>query len=124
MDGLQACATVLRMTTRRLTLRSSLRLPLSLGRRLPALTANVSRGGFEAELPQVFLPGSKVHGYFLVGDTEVAFTGTVAWADAGNPMLSIFSRIGVQFDTPPRGLEPLFVQADGRPKKLKPRAKR
>ncbi|MBL8940891.1 MAG: hypothetical protein JNM69_40485, partial [Archangium sp.] len=54
------------MTTRRTSLRRALRLPLSLGRRLPALTADVSRGGFQAELPQVFLPGSKVHGFFLV----------------------------------------------------------
>lgn len=110
------------MTTRRLTLRRSLRLPLSLGRRLPALTANVSRGGFEAELPQVFLPGSKVHGYFLVGDAEVSFTGTVAWATPGNPQLSVYSRIGVRFDGVPEGLKALFVEHDARPKKLKARA--
>jgi hypothetical protein len=110
------------MTTRRQSLRRSLRLPLSLGRRLPALTADVSRGGFSAELPQVFLPGSKVHGSFLVGDAEVPFRGTVAWAEPGNPQLSVFSRIGVRFDELPAGLRPLFAQHDARPRRLKRRA--
>lgn len=121
LDVLQACATVWRMT-RRQTIRRAVRLPLSLGRRLPALSADVSRGGFQAELPQVFLPGSKVHGYFLVGEGEVPFRGTVAWAEAGNPQLSIFSRIGVRFDAVPEGLKPLFSKADRRTRRLKPRA--
>jgi len=109
---------------RRQTIRRSVRLPLSLGRRLPALSADVSRGGFQAELPQVFLPGSKVHGYFLVDDAEVPFLGTVAWAQAGNPQLSIYSRIGVMFDAVPDGLKPLFTKNDARPKRIKPRAKK
>lgn len=109
---------------RRQTLRRSLRLPLSLGRRLPALSADVSRGGFQAELPQVFLPGSKVHGFFLVGDAEVAFTGTVAWAEAGNPQLSIYSRIGVRFDALPEALSTLLTAEERRPRKLKLRAKK
>ncbi|HEY1087827.1 MAG TPA: PilZ domain-containing protein [Archangium sp.] len=112
------------MTTRRQTLRRSLRLPLSLGRRLPALSADVSRGGFQAELPQVFLPGSKVHGFFLVGDREVGFTGTVAWAEAGNPQLSLYSRIGVSFDALPEALDVLLSAQDRRPKKLKARVKK
>ena len=112
------------MTTRRQTLRRNLRLPLSLGRRLPALSADVSRGGFQAELPQVFLPGSRVHGFFLVGEQEVAFRGTVAWAEAGNPQLSLYSRIGVAFDTLPEGLATLLSAQDRRPKKLKARAKK
>ncbi len=100
-----------------------MRLPLSLGRRLPALTADVSRGGFQAELSQVFLPGSKVHGYFLVNDEEVPFRGTVAWAEAGNPQLSVFSRIGVKFDETPVGLKAWFAKHDARPKKLRARAR-
>lgn len=112
------------MTTRRQTLRHTLRLPLSLGRRLPALTCEVSRGGFQAELPQVFLPGSKVHGYFLVDTREVAFRGTVAWAEAGNPQLSLYSRVGVTFDVLPDGLSSLLAAQDRRPKKLKPRAQK
>lgn len=109
------------MTTRRTTLRRTLRLPMSLGRRLPAISADVSRGGFQAELPQVFLPGSRVHGYFLVGETEVDFTGTVAWAEPGNPQLSVFSRIGVQFDATPDGLKAYFARHDALPRKLRRR---
>ena len=108
------------MTSRR-TLRHSVRLPLSLGRRLPALTADVSRGGFQAELPQVFLPGSKVDGFFLVNDREVAFMGRVAWAQPGNPQLSIYSRMGVEFDVVPDELKPFFSPKPGRARKLKKR---
>lgn len=107
------------MTTRRQTLRRTLRLPLSLGRKLPALCADVSRGGFQAELPQVFLPGSKVHGYFLVDEAEVHFRGTVAWAEAGDPRLSVYSRMGVTFEVLPEALAQLLSQQDRRPKKLK-----
>ena len=107
------------MTTRRTTLRRTFRLPLSLGRRLPALTADVSRGGFCAELPQVFLPGSRVDGYFLVDDAEVPFKGQVSWAVPGNPMASVFSQIGVRFDAMPEGLKELFHSLEKRPRRLK-----
>jgi hypothetical protein len=104
---------------KRQTIRRSLRLPVSLGRRLPAISADVSRGGFQAELPQVFLPGSQVHGYFLVEDAEVPFRGTVAWAQAGDPSASIYSRIGVNFDALPEGLKAYFARAESKPRKLK-----
>jgi len=107
------------MTTRRTTLRRSLRLPLSLGRKLPALTADVSRGGFCAELPQVFLPGAQVDGYFLLDDKEVPFRGWVAWAIPGNPMASVFSQIGVRFSAPPEGLKGVFASLEKRPRRLK-----
>jgi hypothetical protein len=109
------------MTTRRESLRRSFRLPLSLGRKVPALTADVSRGGFSAELSQVFVPGSTVDGYFLVDQVEVAFRGHVVWAQAGNPMLSLSSRIGVRFDGTPDGLKRLFTKLDARPRRLKQR---
>ena len=109
------------MTTRRETLRRSYRLPLSLGRKVPALTADVSRGGFSAELSSVFVPGSSVDGYFLVDGEEIGFKGHVVWAQAGNPMLSLSSRIGVKFDATPDGLKRLFTQLDARPRKLKAR---
>ena len=105
----------------RQTIRRSLRLPLSLGRRLPAISADVSRGGFQAELPQVFLPGSKVHGYFLVEEAEVPFTGTVAWARAGDPHASVYSRIGVTFDTPPAGLKGTFAAGEKKPRRPRKR---
>jgi hypothetical protein len=99
-------------------IRRSLRLPVSLGRRLPAISADVSRGGFQAELPQVFLPGSLVHGYFLVNDAEVPFRGTVAWAQAGDPHASVYSRIGVRFDGLPEGLKGLFSAGESKPRRL------
>lgn len=105
--------------TKRMTLRRAMRLPMSLGRRLPAISADVSRGGFQAELAQVLLPGSKVHGTFLIGKAEVPFLGTVSWADAGNPQLSISNRIGVRFDEVPKGLKVYFAAHDARKRKLK-----
>ena len=102
-----------------MTIRNRLKLPLSLGRRLPALTADVSRGGFQAELPQVFLPGSLVDGYFLVDEAEVPFRGEVTWAVPGNPSLSLWSSIGVRFDKTPKGLEPVLKKLEARPRKLK-----
>jgi hypothetical protein len=108
------------MTTRRTTLRRSFRLALSLGRKLPALTADVSRGGFSAELPQVFVPGSKVHGFFLLEQNEINFSGTVAWAVPGDPQAQVYSRIGVRFDELPEELRPLFNGAsERRPRRLK-----
>lgn len=77
--------------------RTRLRLPVSLGRRLPALTADLSATGFRLELPQVFLPGAKVHGFVLHGEAELPFRGEVVWARPGNPQQSLYSRIGVRF---------------------------
>jgi hypothetical protein len=115
------CGTLWRAMTkpsRRSTVRRSFRLPLSIGGKLPALTADVSRGGFQAELPQVFMPGSVIHGYFLVDDAEVHFRGKVEWAEAGNPQLSVYSRMGVCFDETPHGLEPLFQRAEAKPRRV------
>jgi hypothetical protein len=106
------------MTKRRMTIRRRVRLPLSLGRKLPALTADVSRGGFQAELPQVFVPGSQVDGYFVVDGLEVAFQGTVSWAEAGNPSLSLWSRMGVRFTAFPPGLTPLFDSLEKKPRRV------
>ena len=87
-------------------------MPAGAGRGQGALDigrqADVSRGGFQAELPQLFIPGSVVDGYFLVDDAEVPFRGEVTWAQPGNPSLSLWSSIGVRFEETPKGLEPLF----------------
>jgi hypothetical protein len=107
------------MTKRRNTLRRSVRLPVSFGRKIPAITADVSRGGFQAEMPQVFVPGSTVHGYFLLDEKEVPFEGKVAWAQAGNPQLSVYSKFGVRFAQPPLGLRELFASLDSKPRKVK-----
>jgi len=77
--------------------RKVLRLPVSLGGKLPALTADVSTAGCRLELPQVFLPGSKVHGYVLYADTEMPFQGEVVWSKPGDPRASVYSSTGVRF---------------------------
>jgi hypothetical protein len=77
--------------------RKVLRLPVSLGGKLPALTADVSKTGCRLELPQVFLPGSKVHGYVLHKNTELPFQGEVVWSQPGDPRASVYSTTGVRF---------------------------
>ena len=73
------------------------RMTVALGDRLPALTADVSSGGFCAEMPQVFLPGAKVHGTLHFGAQEVPFKGEVTWAKPGDPRANTRSRFGVRF---------------------------
>jgi len=70
---------------------------VSLGGKLPALTADVSLSGCRLELPQVFLPGSKVHGFVLHGDVELPFQGQVVWAQPGDPRASVYSAQGIRF---------------------------
>jgi hypothetical protein len=95
--------------------RRVLRLPVSLGGRLPALTADVSLTGCRLELPQVFLPGSKVHGYVLHGDAELPFRGEVMWAQPGDPRASVYSASGIRFTELSAALKRLF-----RPKRTRP----
>lgn len=85
------------MAKDRLSARLRRRLRVSLGGKLPAVTANVSRQGFCAEMSGVFLPGSQVHGELEVGGKRYPFKGEVAWARAGDPRLSVASRFGVRF---------------------------
>ena len=85
------------MTDNRKNGRYRRRLAIMLGGRIPAVTAEVSDRGFSAELPQVFLPGSKVHGHLAIGERELPFKGEVTWARPGNPSLSVRSRFGVRF---------------------------
>ena len=85
------------MTATRTLPRQRRRLEVSFGGRLPAVTADVSMGGFCAEMPGVFLPGSIVHGLVKMGDRVFPFAGEVAWARAGNPQASLHSQFGVRF---------------------------
>lgn len=85
------------MTPQERSTRHSRRLPVSLGGRLAAMTLNVSRSGFRIEMPQVFLPGSQVHGYVMDGVEEIPFRGEVAWAQPGNPQRSLLSVMGIRF---------------------------
>lgn len=80
------------------------KLPVFLGGRVAAVTADVSRTGFSCEMPAVFLPGSFVHGTVVVEGTEFEFQGEVKWAKAGNPRASVRSRFGVRFTKVPAEL--------------------
>lgn len=76
--------------------RNARHLPLLLGNRLSARTADVSAGGFSVEAPFVFIPGSLLHGTFEVAGRELPFRGEVVWArPASQPETP--SRMGVRF---------------------------
>lgn len=73
------------------------RLRLSLGGKLPAFTADVSPGGFSAEMMQIPRPGTTVLGSLTLGGKEFTFTGLVRWAERGEPGLALRGKIGVRF---------------------------
>jgi len=102
------------------------RLPVTLGGRLAAVTAEVSETGFSAEMMHVFLPGSAVHGTICCGDRELPFRGVVSWAEPGHPRLSITSRFGVRFTAEVEGLSELLDRnvPPNRPPLLRPRTDR
>lgn len=91
------------------------RLTVSLGDRLPALTADVSAGGFCAEMPQVFVPGAPVHGTILLGTQEVPFKGEVTWAKPGDPRANTRSRFGVRFTEVSPQFQEFFRNPEARP---------
>ena len=85
------------MANKRFVPRQRRRLKISLGGRLPAFTADVSPGGFSAELMHVLRPGTTVHGTIALADQSFDFTGQVTWAQAGEPRMSLRGRMGVRF---------------------------
>jgi hypothetical protein len=95
------------MTNRQDT-RVNLRLPISIGRRQAALSADVSHGGFRLETPSLLSPGSRVEGFVLHGDKELSWKGEVTWARAGNPMASTWHEVGVRFTWVSPGLRALI----------------
>lgn len=95
------------MTTRK-DARVGLRLPISIGRRQAALSADVSGGGFRLETMSLLSVGSRVDGYVLHGDKELSWKGEVAWARPGNPMASTWHEVGVRFTWVSPGLRALL----------------
>ena len=85
------------MANQRFVPRQRRRFKISLGGKLPAFTADVSPGGFAAEMMQVLRPGTSVHGSITVECREFPFTGQVSWAKAGDPRMSVRGRVGVRF---------------------------
>ena len=85
------------MPNKRFVPRQRKRLKISLGGKLPAFTADVSPGGFAAEMMQVPRPGTTVHGSITLCQQEFPFTGEVTWALAGEPRMSLRGRVGIRF---------------------------
>ena len=88
--------------------RTSLRLPVSIGGRADALSADVSDSGFCLESPTLATKGDVVTGYVLHGHKELTWTGRVQWVTVGNPMASTWHRLGIQFTTVSPGLRALL----------------
>lgn len=88
--------------------RAAVRLPISIGRRQAALSADLSHGGFRLETPQLLAPGTPLEGYVLHGNKELAWKGLVAWAKPGNPMASVWHEVGVRFTHVSTGLRALI----------------
>ncbi len=63
-------------------------------------TADVSPGGFCAEIMRAPTPGAVITGSVYVGEKELPFTGKVAWAKAGDARMNMRGRFGVRFDKP------------------------
>jgi len=88
--------------------RSAVRLPVSIGRKAAALTADVSSDGFCLETPTLLSPGQPLSGYVLHGDKELEWTGQVHWTQPGDPQLSTWHRVGVRFTSVSPGLRALL----------------
>jgi hypothetical protein len=88
--------------------RAPVRLPVSIGRRAAALTADVSREGFCLETPAAVKPGQPLSGYVLHGEKELGWRGWVHWTEPGDPRLSTWGRVGVRFSWVSPGLRALL----------------
>ena len=85
------------MSNRRFIPRLRRRVRLTLKDAGPVFTADLSPGGFAAELLQVPRPGTTLHGTLPLGGQEFPFTGVVMWAKAGELRLNLRGRVGVRF---------------------------
>jgi hypothetical protein len=96
------------MSVNRASPRHRRRLRVSLGT-TPAFTADISAGGFCVEMLRTPAPGTPVEGTIRLGEVEVRYAGTVAWARAGSSRFNRRGRIGVRFTSCPASLPALLV---------------
>ncbi len=66
-------------------------------------TLNVGGGGFCVGIVRVLPPGTEVEGTIDINGTPVPFTGSVAWAKAGDPRLGVRGLMGVRYADRARG---------------------
>lgn len=95
------------MPTRRLK-RFPLRLPVSVGRKMAAISTDLSADGFCLEVMTAPEKGAEIDGYVLLGEKELEFEGRVSWVEPANPQLSHWAKIGVQFKWLSPGLRALL----------------
>jgi hypothetical protein len=88
--------------------RVAVRLPVSVGGRAAALSADISTSGFCLESPTLQRAGDEVQGYVLFGHKELKWSGRIAWVEPGNPMASTWHRLGVSFTQVSPGLRALL----------------
>ncbi len=94
--------------------RLSVCLPVSIGGRAAAVSADVSTSGFCLESFSLRQEGEAVSGYVLFGDKELTWKGRVAWVQPGNPMMSVWHRMGIEFTAVSPGLRALLsIRARG-----------
>jgi hypothetical protein len=82
-----------------------------------SFTVDIGKGGFCAELARVLAPGSPVAGTVVVDGRDLPFTGTVAWAKAGDTYLGLRGRMGISFTA---GMASEYSNLLGEPGKLSP----
>jgi len=87
--------------------RVSFCVPVSIESRA-ALSADVSQSGVCLEAPTLRSAGDEVSGYVLFGDKELRWEGRVQWVRPGNPMYSLWHRIGIEFTRVSPGLRALL----------------
>jgi hypothetical protein len=81
------------------------RLRVEMGTLTPIFTADVSAGGFSADMMRPPKLGSQLHGKIQVGSQTYLFTGQAIWTKAGS-QLSDQGRVGVRFT----GIENAFFE--------------
>lgn len=84
-------------------------------------TVDLGCGGFCVELLRVLAPGSIVAGTVHERQSDVRFSGTVAWAKPGDPYLGLRGRMGVRFTTVDSAREaPAWLTPETDPRAMEP----
>jgi Tfp pilus assembly protein PilZ len=83
-------------------------MPVSIGGTSAALSADISEHGFRLETPKLINRGTELTGFVLHGDLELNWAGRVTWVRPGDPQLSTWHELGVQFTQVSPGLRALL----------------
>ena len=81
---------------RRRHLRARRRLKVTLPH-CRAFTTDIGSGGFCTDVARVLPVGTRLEGMIEIGVRLVPFTGTIAWAAAGDAYIGLRGRMGILF---------------------------